>query len=556
MKRTLSKNLVCIIIAAFIAVFLGIEVSAEESGDFIYMLRYDGTASITNYIGNSPDVVIPETIDGLEVTELYGLALYDEVKTLYIPSSIKEISFYTFKYATGISEITVDTDSEYFTTENGVLYNKQMTSLIRCPITYEGEISIPESVEKICDSAYSHCTLITKVNIPKSVSVISEGAFYECSELTEINLPDNSIELGSSVFGYCTSLTSIKIPGGISHIGDHMFVGCSSLTDVVIEEGILKIEDDAFYNCVSLKNLTIPGSVTEIGDGVFSGNSSLEEITFPEGVQKFGFSVFWNCSSLKTVNFPASFNTLGSDCFRLCENLTAINVTENNSYFCSIDGVLFNEDKTKLIAFPSGKEGDYIVPDGVIQIADSAFSNAGKVTAVTFPETLEIVGDSAFFSSDLTEIILPDSVKYIGSMAFSRCMNLKSINLPSGLAVITDDMLAGSNELTSITVPDGVVAIGGYAFSRCTSLKEITIPTSVKYIGEEIFNECKDFTIIGTGGSYIQEYAENAGITFNEINETKQIEGGINTDTLFVIIGAVAALGIGFAIGRLSKRDK
>jgi hypothetical protein len=561
MKRTMLKNFVCIIIAACFAVFLGVSAWAEKSGDFSYMLRDDGTASIIGYSGNSPDVVIPDTIDGLEVTELYGLSFDDRIKTLHIPSSVKDIDYYVFYYATGISEITVDTESEYFTTENGILYNRQMTRLIRCPITYSGEITIPESVTEICESAFSHCALITKVNIPKSVSEILEEAFYECDGLTEINFPNSFIELGSSVFSYCDSLTSVNIPDGILYIGDNMFTGCESLTDVVIEDGILTIGDGAFNHCESLKNITIPDSVTEVGNGVFAYDSSLEDMVFPEGVEKVGYSVFENCSSLKTVNFPASITDVGSDCFLFCEDLTAINVSESNSIFSSIDGVLFNKNKTKLITFPSGKSSNYTIPNGVKQIDDNAFFSAAKLTTVAFPETLETIGDRAFISSGLTEIILPDNITYIGSQAFSRCRDLKSIKLPSGLAVITDDMLAGSNELKSITVPDGVVAIGGYAFGDCASLEEITIPASVKYMGEDVFRDCEDFTIVGTDESYVQEYAENAGIAFRAISETPQAESetpqaesGSNTNILFIIIGAIAALGTGFAIGILIKR--
>jgi hypothetical protein len=566
MKKILSRKTICLLIAAFFAVCFGVTASANESGDFTYAIRSDGTIAITAYIGNSPDVVIPDMIDDLGVTEIFSFSLGENVESLFIPSSVKKIEYNAFDYTTNISQITVDAQSPYFTTQDGILYNKKLTELIRCPVTYSGEINIPESVAQISDSAFSNCEEITKVNIPDSVSVISGEAFFGCSKLSEINLPNDFIELGDTVFADCTSLTSVTIPGKILYVGDSMFYGCSSLTDVVIEDGIVSIGNSAFAYCESLKNVTIPNSVTELGNNVFRSNSSLEEITLPEGVTCIGDYNFWYCSLLKTINFPASITSFGMQNFRFCENLTAINVTENNNVFCSIDGVLFDKSKTKIIVFPNGKSGEYKVPDGVKQIGDDSFIDTKKLTVIVFPETLETIGNNAFFLSGLTEIIVPESVKYIGTSAFSSCENLSLIRLPSGLVNIADYTLSGAYELKSITVPDGVAAIGEYAFADCLKLEEIVIPASVKYIGVEVFRNCDNLTIAGTAGSFIQEYAENTDIAFRVITTTEkteaheqaeqseQSENGSDLKIVYIIIGCIAALGIGFIVGRLSKK--
>jgi hypothetical protein len=100
----------------------------------------------------------------------------------------------------------------------------------------------------------------------------------------------------------------------------------------------------------------------------------------------------------------------------------------------------------------------------------------------------------------------------------------------------------------------GIIAIGEYAFSDCTSLGTVTIPASVKYMSDTVFNNSKKITIYGTDGSFIQEYAENTGITFREISESEQAESETGRGIILIIIGAIATLGIGFAFGRLSKR--
>ena len=247
------------------------------------------------------------------------------------------------------------------------------------------------------------------------------------------------------------------------------------IPDTIDGKSVTSIGKYAFYYCSSLKSITIPSSVTSIGDYAFSG-----------------------CTSLTNITIPSSVTSIGDYAFSGCKSLTTIDVEVGNNNYTSVDGVLFNKDKTELICYPARKtDKSYNILDSVTSIGDWAFIGCTSLTSITIPNGVTSIGDYAFYGcTSLTSITIPNSVSSIGKCAFENCLSLTSITIPSSVTSVSNNTFSNCESLTSITIPDSVVSIGNYAFSNCEALVSIKIPNSVTSIGEDAFKECISLTCI------------------------------------------------------------
>ena len=321
------------------------------------------------------------------------------------------------------------------------------------------KVIISKGVTSIGNEAFNWCERLTNVTIPDSITSIGRSAFSGCSSLTSVTIPDSVTSIGSWAFSDCSSLTSVTIGNSVTSIGSWAFSDCSSLTSVTIGNGVTSIGDYAFEYCSSLTSVTIPDSVTSIGEWAFSGCSSLTSVTIGNGVTSI------------------------NDSFPGCVSLKSFTVSESNSAYSSKDGVLFNKNKTKLVAYPAGKTNtSYTIPNSVSEIKEWAFSDC----------------------SDLTNVTIPNSVSKISYGTFECCENLKSVTIPTSVKSIDGRAFYGCSSLTSITIPNSVSKISYGTFERCENLKSVTIPTSVKSINGRAFYGCSSLSDIYYKGTASQ----------------------------------------------------
>ena len=274
---------------------------------------------------------------------------------------------------------------------------------------------------------------------------------------------------------------------------------------------VTSIGSSAFYNC-SLASVTIPNSVTSIGSSAFCDCCSLTSVTIPNSVTSIGSSAFGGCRSLTYVKIGYSVTSIGSSVFNNCSSLTYITVDSYNNVYSSLNGVLFNKNKTTLICYPAGiTAASYTIPDSVTSIGDSAFSSCGKLNSVTIPDSVTSIGGTVFSNcSSLNKVNITDLAAwcnidfgssdsnplYYAKNLYINGILATNITIPDSITKIKDFVFSGCSSLTYITIPDNVISIGVYAFNNCSSLTSVTIPDSVISIEYGAFQYCGALTTI------------------------------------------------------------
>ena len=208
--------------------------------------------------------------------------------------------------------------------------------------------------------------------------------------------------------------------------------------------------------------VTIPALINDIT----VARVGLPVLANPDSETGIGGSTFSNSAGVTNISIPSTVTEIGRRAFFSCPDLTSIDVAPDNPYYSSQEGVLYNKNKTTLVAFPSGKAGTFSIPSSVVSINNEAFKGCSKLTAVT----------------------IPDSVTSIGYEAFAYCSSLTSITLPTNVSTIQYGAFARCTALSRVTLPNNVVAIWGHAFLDCISLTDITFPQSLS-----LFNAAGSF---------------------------------------------------------------
>ena len=234
---------------------------------------------------------------------------------------------------------------------------------------------------------------------------------------------------------------------------------------------VVAVDGESTYNDFKYR-LEDDDTVTILG---YDGSNA--NITIPDEI--YGFPV----------------KEISSGAFNNCETLENINVSDNNKACCSVDGVLFNKDKTKLIRYPGKKAGaKYSIPDSVVTIGKCAFAGNKSIESIEIPDSVQEICDRAFLGcTKLKDINIPDSVVLIESGdkgVFTNCTSLTNITIPDSITAIPWYTFSGCTGLTDVTIPNSVNTIGCGAFSGCTGLKNITIPDSVTEIESNAFADC------------------------------------------------------------------
>lgn len=244
--------------------------------------------------------------------------------------------------------------------------------------------------------------------------------------------------------------------------------------------------------------LTIPEyidglPVTELAENAFKDMDTFSSVYLPDTLLTIKESSFQNCKNLKTVYIGSSVSEIENYVFSACNNLNAINVSDNNYYFASENGSLFNYSKSRLIRYAG---------------------NGGKVSL--YNTKLEAINDTAFFGTlNITDIEIPNTVAYIGDYAFAGCINLESIDIPKGTYYLGSSCFFSCTNLKKVILPETLSEINPDTFCVCPELRHIIIPESISEIGQDaFFAHGKNLNIYGFNKSKSQYYANENDISF------------------------------------------
>lgn len=327
-------------------------------------------------------------------------------------------------------------------------------------------------------------------------------------------------------------IKKLVIEDGVSSIGTIAFLGCRNLTSVMIPSSVTSIGDRAFEACTGLTSITLPDNLTSIGVFTFADCTSLSSVVISDSVTNIDYFAFENCTSLTSIMIPDSVTSVEPRAFYGCTSLTSINAADANPVYSSLNGVLFNKDKTRLIRYPEGKtEASYTIPDSVWQIDYCAFFGCENLKSVILPNSVASIRWWAFRGcTGIASITISNSVQGIAEDAFSGCTGLTSINVTDANMVYSSDngvlfnkdkteliLYPEGKTEASYTIPNSVESIGRIAFCNCASLTSVNIPGSVTSIGTGAFSLCTNLKSIKVPASVtsinIGAFTENTGLT-------------------------------------------
>ncbi len=555
-------------------------VTIPESVTFIDNAAFCGCSSLTS-------VILPDSITEL-APKIFSKC--SSLSSVTLGNSVHSIGYDAFSSCTELASITLGDSVEY------------IAYMAFCGCSALTTIAIPDSVTFIGDYAFYGCPLFTSITIPDSVTFLGNntfnGTFYKADGETELestvaNLAGSTFNkvdgkwIKQNKFGMCgesanydldfsTGTLTINGSGSMYDYSDGIspwYSSKESISSIVIGDSITSIGAFAFGDCTALTSLTIPNSITSVGDYAFEGVTTIESITIPDSVETIGYSAFEGCTKLATVNLGRSVNFINDFAFEGCSSLVSFVVSDENSAYCSVDGVLFNSDKTTLVQYPLAKaDTSYRIPDTVTTIRSSAFNEWKFLTSLTIPDSVETIEDGAFditfFDTD-GEKELEDTVedlvgftfnkvdgKWIKQKEFGKCGRDVTFEFDSSTGTLT---LSGSgpmyskgiapwyyfnDTITSVVIGDSITTLAANAFDGCTALTSITIPASISYLGDSAFN--------GTfykadGETEIEPTVANlAGFTFNKVDGKWIKEVSSAPDEESTVVSGICGKGVTF----------
>lgn len=422
-------------------------------------------------------VTIPDSVERIEYNAFRGCT---SLATVSMGSGLTSYGNYAFSDCSALISFTVSEANEYFVTEDGILFNKDKTRLVKYPQAKPGtSYTIPDSVQSLGLEAILGCPNLETITFGANTRYIEMMYnFRSCSSLTAFIVPESNTEYSASdgvlfskdgknlvKYPSAKSSSSYSVPDTVSRITIYAFLSNGHLTQVTFPEGLLEIGYGAFQDCTALTSVTLPDSVTMVDYRSFYGCTALSTVSLGNGAKTVSERAFSGCTSLGTVNLGEGATKVEKEAFKGCSSLTnIIGNSEIKIGFCAF------QDCPMLQSLDLSK---------AVTVEEKAFEGCTGLISVTFGDRLE----------------------NIGSYAFYNCTSLVSVSFENGIALLPNSVFSGCTSLSSVIIPDTVTEIGNSVFYGCSALERLVVPNAVTKIGNNVFEGCTGLKYISFGGS-------------------------------------------------------
>ena len=346
---------------------------------------------------------------------------------------------------------------------------KDVKDYFRCSANSESEI-----IYRIADYCY-----VSEYALKEVLCGIKKNTMSERAKSTIGDEGDSYSKSAKSIAKYGWNRTYL------THVDDVDFF--------TIPDSVTSIGSDAFRDCISLREVVIPNTVTDIHDYTFSGCKSLRRVTIPDSVWKIGTWAFGGCSSLREVKIPNSVTRIDDSAFSGCIS-ALFNVSENNYFYSSECGSLFDKKKEELIkGYSLVHNGVCEISDHVTMIADFAFRDCVALKKIKIPKDVWSIGGESFAGCYSTSFDVDDENTSFSSESGALFNGRKDV-LCIGYPLVHNG---------ECVIPDHVTMISDYAFYGCTYLKKVRISSPRIWICENAFCGCKNVSFDVEDGSTV-----------------------------------------------------
>lgn len=308
----------------------------------------------------------------------------------------------------------------------------------------------------------------------------------------------------------------IVVEDGITRISEMAFIGCSNAVSASIPASVTTISNDAFKCCFSMQEVSFAENIRleYLGMDAFGYNYDLTEIDLPESLTEMSGTAFDN-SGLTCLYIPENLTTINPQLFSHMKNITEFTVDPDNPAYSSLDGVLYNKDRTVLYRYPAAREQDaFFTPDSVQFVEGAAFAYTTGVETVYFPDNVLGFASNLFMYSKSASLVrFPEALYSLPNQCFVACMSLRTLLLP----VLLQDAKKGFLETEALDIyyartQEDLEQIAGYSAFTKSSYTVHYNATEDDLVSADLSG---DGPVDAQDAALLLSYAANCGTDFN-----------------------------------------